>query len=111
MIPKKIRSLLFHGASGASRIIAVRLAKQLDERSGRSTRSIGRGSRLGGEHEDDASLAVDLIKEAISADPVSPGFRLVSLQFPDILAEIGLSPELGINIDSELRDDGFSPSS
>jgi hypothetical protein len=61
------------------------------------------------DHEDNLAAVVDFIKEPESADPIPPGLWSVPFELLDISAEIGLRPELGIDIINEPGDHLFPP--
>jgi hypothetical protein len=69
--------------------------------------SIALGPELGGDHENDFLAVVHLVEEAVFTDAVAPGFGPIAAKFLDILPEIGLLPEAGINERPEFPDDLF----
>jgi hypothetical protein len=48
-------------------------------------------------HEDDLLFVVDLVEEAPISNTVAPRFWSVSLQLADVISEVGMADELGVN--------------
>ena len=68
------------------------------KRKGEGVLSVAVFARISSKHKDDTLFFVYLIKEAIIADSVPPGIRLVILQLLDVLPKIWIAPELRIDI-------------
>lgn len=62
---------------------------------------------MDGDHEDDFLLVVDFVEEPMSPDSKAPGFGLVGAEFPDVLPEMGLPPEAGVDEGLEFSEDFF----
>lgn len=65
------------------------------------------GPEICSDHEDNFLFIVDLIEKSVISYPVAPGFRFVCPQFFYVFPEVGLLPELGIDIFPELDNSLF----
>jgi hypothetical protein len=60
---------------------------------------------VSGEHKHVALAFVNCVEEAVIPDPIAPCLRNFIPQFLDILTEIGIGPQLGIDVRVEFSPD------
>lgn len=58
-------------------------------------------------HEDDLVFSVDLIKKSPLANPITPCIRPEPLEFSNVGAEVGMMPELWVDVSVEFIRDLF----